>query len=64
MKIGIIGAGNVGTGLGKRLAAEGHDIVISFGRDPEKVRDAALARARRRTRHRTVILSFWRHLGP
>jgi len=41
MKIGIIGAGNVGTGLGKRLAAKGHDIVVSFARDPEKVREAA-----------------------
>jgi predicted dinucleotide-binding enzyme len=41
MKIGIIGAGNVGTGLGKRLAAGGHDIVVSFGRTPENVADAA-----------------------
>ncbi len=41
MKIGIIGAGNIGTGLGKRLAAEGHDIVVSFARTPEKVAEAA-----------------------
>jgi predicted dinucleotide-binding enzyme len=41
MKIGIIGAGNLGTGLGRRLAAKGHDIVISFARDPAKVREAA-----------------------
>src|SRR3981081_997394 len=41
MKIGIIGAGNVGTGLGKRLAASGHDIAVSFGRTPENVADAA-----------------------
>jgi 8-hydroxy-5-deazaflavin:NADPH oxidoreductase len=41
MKIGIIGAGNVGTGLGKRLAASGHDIVVSFGRTAENVADAA-----------------------
>jgi 8-hydroxy-5-deazaflavin:NADPH oxidoreductase len=41
MKIGIIGAGNIGTGLGKRLAARGHDIVVSFGRTPEKVAEAA-----------------------
>src|SRR5580704_11062236 len=41
MKIGIIGAGNVGTGLGRRLAASGHDIVVSFGRTPENVADAA-----------------------
>lgn len=43
MKIGIIGAGNVGTGLGKRLAAKGHDIVVSFARSPEKVEAAAAA---------------------
>src|SRR5882762_8850274 len=41
MKIGIIGAGNVGTGLGKRLAASGHDIVVSFSRTAENVADAA-----------------------
>jgi 8-hydroxy-5-deazaflavin:NADPH oxidoreductase len=43
MKIGIIGAGNVGTGLGKHLAARGHDIVVSFARTPEKVEAAAAA---------------------
>lgn len=43
MKIGIIGAGNVGTGLGKRLAAKGHDIVVSFARSPDKVESAAAA---------------------
>lgn len=41
MKIGIIGAGNVGTGLGKRLAAAGHEVVVSFARTPEKVVAAA-----------------------
>ena len=43
MNIGIIGAGNVGTGLGKRLAAAGHQIVVSFARSPEKVQAAAVA---------------------
>ncbi|WP_404366016.1 NADPH-dependent F420 reductase [Sphingomonas sp. MMS24-J45] len=43
MKIGIIGAGNVGTGLGKRLAAKGHDIVVSFARSPDKVVSAAVS---------------------
>jgi hypothetical protein len=43
MKIGIIGAGNVGTGLGKHLAARGHDIIISFARTAEKVEAAAAA---------------------
>jgi 8-hydroxy-5-deazaflavin:NADPH oxidoreductase len=41
MKIGIIGAGNIGTGLGKRLAAKGHDIIVSYARTPEKVTEAA-----------------------
>lgn len=41
MNIGIIGAGNVGTGLGKRLAAAGHPVMVSFARSPEKVQAAA-----------------------
>jgi predicted dinucleotide-binding enzyme len=41
MKIGIIGAGKVGTGLGKRLAAKGHDIIVSFARTLESVEAAA-----------------------
>ncbi len=41
MKIGIIGAGNVGTGLGKKLAAQGHDVIVSFARTPEKLEAAA-----------------------
>ena len=41
MKIGIIGAGNVGVGIGSHLTAKGHDVVISFARDDEKVRSAA-----------------------
>lgn len=41
MRIGIIGAGNVGTGIGGRLAAKGHDIVVSFARSAEKVQAAA-----------------------
>ncbi|WP_428340981.1 NADPH-dependent F420 reductase [Mycobacterium sp.] len=43
MKIGIIGAGNVGVGIGKRLAAHGHDVVLSFARTSEKVQAAAEA---------------------
>lgn len=44
MNIGIIGAGNVGTGIGKRLAAAGHAVVFSFARDRAKL-DAAAAGA-------------------
>lgn len=35
MKIGIIGAGNVGTILGQRLAAAGHEVLIANSRGPE-----------------------------
>lgn len=44
MKIGIIGAGNVGSALGKRWAANGHRVLYG-SRDPqnEKVRELVLA---------------------
>lgn len=41
MRIGIIGAGNVGQAIGRRLAARGHDLVVSFARDVGKVQTAA-----------------------
>jgi predicted dinucleotide-binding enzyme len=37
MRIAIIGAGNVGGGLGQALAAAGHDVVFGV-RDPESVK--------------------------
>ena len=37
MKIGIIGAGNVGSGLGKRLVAAGHEVCFSYSREPAKL---------------------------
>lgn len=43
MKIGIIGAGRLGTALGRRLAAAGHDIVVAYARTPERVAAAATA---------------------
>ena len=43
MKIGIVGAGNVGIGIGGRLAAKGHSIMVSFGRTAERVAAAAAA---------------------
>ena len=43
MKIAVIGAGNVGGTLGKRLAGAGHE--VAFGaRDPAEARVAALVR--------------------
>lgn len=41
MKIGVIGAGNVGTALAKRLGAAGHQVMLSYSRDAEKLSAAA-----------------------
>jgi hypothetical protein len=43
MKIAILGAGNVGTALARRLSAAGHEVMLGFGRDPEAVAAAAAA---------------------
>ncbi|WP_116970902.1 prephenate dehydrogenase/arogenate dehydrogenase family protein [Blastomonas sp. UPD001] len=43
MKIGIIGAGNVGQSIGRRLAEKGHFVVVSFARSSEKLAAAAAA---------------------
>lgn len=37
MKIGIIGAGNLGTGLAKHLINKGHAVMLSFSRDMKKL---------------------------
>ncbi len=37
MKIGVIGAGNVGTALAKRLTLHGHEVMLSYSRDAEKL---------------------------
>lgn len=41
MNIGIIGAGNMGAGLGKLWAKAGHQVVFSYSRDEEKLRELA-----------------------
>ena len=41
MNIGIIGAGNLGTGLAKRLIGSGHSVMLSFRRDPERLKATA-----------------------
>jgi len=33
MKIGVIGAGRIGGGIARQLAAAGHDVTLSFSRD-------------------------------
>ena len=39
MKVGIIGAGNIGSALARRLTAVGHDVTIANSRGPETLRD-------------------------
>ncbi|MBV8460316.1 MAG: NAD(P)-binding domain-containing protein [Candidatus Eremiobacteraeota bacterium] len=41
MKIGIIGAGNIGSALTHRLRAAGHDVAIANSRGPASLRDLA-----------------------
>lgn len=43
MKIGVIGAGNVGTALAKRLMPQSHEIMFSYTRDPDKLATSATA---------------------
>lgn len=41
MKIGIIGAGNIGGTLMRRLATLGHAVTVANSRGPETLRDLA-----------------------
>ena len=41
MKIGIIGAGNIGGTLTQRLAALGHDVSVANSRGPQTLHDLA-----------------------
>lgn len=41
MKVGIIGAGNVGSGLAKRLAPKDHEVMLSYSRDLTKLEAVA-----------------------
>jgi 8-hydroxy-5-deazaflavin:NADPH oxidoreductase len=43
MKIGIIGAGNMGAGLGKLWAKAGHQVIFSYSRDENKLLELATA---------------------
>ena len=60
MKIGIIGAGNIGETLTRRLTAVGHDVAIANSRRtptpwPTWRLRPAPPRSRRLTRHATPI---------
>ena len=55
MKIGIIGAGNIGGALAKKLSALGHSVAIANSRGPETLTDlAAKVGARAVTVHEAV----------
>jgi predicted dinucleotide-binding enzyme len=41
MKIGIVGAGNLGTGLTKRLIEKGHAVMLSFKREAAQLKNSA-----------------------
>lgn len=41
MKIGIIGAGNIGARLARKLAASGHDVKFANSKGPQAIRDLA-----------------------
>jgi predicted dinucleotide-binding enzyme len=41
MKIGIIGAGNIGGNLTRRLTALGHEVGVANSRGPETLNDLA-----------------------
>lgn len=41
MKIGIIGAGNIGSGLGNLFSRAGQEVMFSYSRDPAKVQRLA-----------------------
>ena len=41
MKIGIIGAGNIGATLARKLAASGHEIKLANSKRPDTIRDLA-----------------------
>lgn len=47
MRIGIVGAGNLGNALAKRLTLSGHDVMLCFSRDEAAMRaNAATVQAR------------------
>jgi predicted dinucleotide-binding enzyme len=41
MKIGMIGAGNIGATLARKLAASGHDVKLANSRGPDTIRELA-----------------------
>lgn len=56
MKIGIIGAGNIGATLARKLAARGHDVKLANSKDPASIQELATQiGARAVTREEAVL---------
>ena len=47
MKVGILGAGNMATALGRRFIEKGHKLLVSYSRDRGKLGLAGAALATR-----------------
>lgn len=43
MNIGIVGAGNMASAMGRRLLENGHKLLLSYSRDPSKLQETAKA---------------------
>jgi len=41
MRIGVIGAGRIGAGVSRQLAQAGHELLLSYSRDPERLQTLA-----------------------
>jgi len=41
MRVGIIGAGRIGGGIARQFADAGHEVLLSFSRDPQSLADLA-----------------------
>jgi len=41
MKVAIVGAGNIGGNIARRLALAGHELIVTFSRDPASLRALA-----------------------
>ena len=52
MKIGILGAGNIGATLARKLSAAGHTVLLANSRGPDTIADLLGRRARRPCRSR------------
>ena len=55
MRIAILGAGNVGSALARRLAAQGHDVSLAFSRDRGKLEATARAVGARAAEPREAV---------